>query len=71
MNLPESSGAARFLTQSETSWTKNAAVERRVCLAGPLLVGRTPAARATINLLQINAQRRVEVRAALMEEGVH
>lgn len=38
---------------------------------GPLLVGRTAKARATIQLLKINLPRRVEVRASLMEEGVY
>jgi hypothetical protein len=37
---------------------------------GPTLVGRTPAARATIRLLQINDPDQVETRRLLMEAGL-
>jgi hypothetical protein len=37
---------------------------------GPVLVGRTPASRATIAVLGINLPHRVAQRAALIEEGV-
>ena len=36
---------------------------------GPVLLGKTPAARATIRVLAINAGRRIAVRAQLMDEG--
>ena len=37
---------------------------------GPFLVGRTPVGRATIGVLQMNHQERVQVRQALIAEGV-
>jgi len=37
---------------------------------GPLLVGRTPVGRTTVDLLKINDPFRVKVREALIEEGV-
>jgi hypothetical protein len=37
---------------------------------GPLLAGRTPVGRATIAVLQMNHEERVEVRQALIDEGV-
>lgn len=38
---------------------------------GPLLVGRTSTARATIRVPAINAGRRIPVRTMLMAEGVY
>jgi hypothetical protein len=38
---------------------------------GPLLVGETPTARATIRVLAINAGRRIAVRTQLMAEGAY
>jgi 5-methylcytosine-specific restriction endonuclease McrA len=38
-------------------------------LEGPIIVGITPEGRATIELLQMNDGRRVNLRAALHEEG--
>ena len=38
---------------------------------GPVLVGKTPTARATIYVLAINAERRISVRMQLMAEGVY
>jgi len=37
---------------------------------GPIVAGRTAQARATIRVLRINAPRRIELRAALIEEGI-
>jgi hypothetical protein len=37
---------------------------------GPILVGRTPIGRATVDVLRINLPERVEHRRSLMEEGV-
>jgi 5-methylcytosine-specific restriction endonuclease McrA len=37
---------------------------------GPMLVGRTPVGRVTIAVLQMNHEERLEVRKALIEEGV-
>ena len=37
---------------------------------GPLIVGRTPIGRATVNLLNMNARWMVALRAALIAEGV-
>jgi hypothetical protein len=37
---------------------------------GPILVGLTDCARATIDVLNINAHPRVELRAALLSEGI-
>jgi len=36
---------------------------------GPVIIGRTAEARATIELLQMNEPRRVNLRAALLDEG--
>jgi len=36
---------------------------------GPLLIGRTPTGRATIEVLDINDPQRVELRRLLMKEG--
>jgi hypothetical protein len=38
--------------------------------SGPFLLGRTPVGRATVAVLQINAEHRVAQRAALIAEGV-
>jgi hypothetical protein len=38
--------------------------------AGPLLVGKTPRGRATINALRINREDRVALRQMLIDEGV-
>lgn len=38
--------------------------------AGPVLVGRTPAGRATIVVLRINLEHRIAQRQALIDEGV-
>jgi hypothetical protein len=38
-------------------------------LAGPLIIGQTPAGRATVNLLQLNSESRLERRRALIEAG--
>ena len=37
---------------------------------GPLLVGRTPVGRATIAVLQMNHEDRINLRQALIDEGV-
>ena len=44
--------------------------DRHFTWAGPILVGRTAIGRATIAILEINLSYRVEIRAALMDEGV-
>jgi hypothetical protein len=44
--------------------------ERHFRWDGPYLVGRTPTGRATIAVLQMNAEERIDVRQALIEEGV-
>ena len=38
---------------------------------GPLLVGKSPTARATVRVLAINAGRRIAVRTQLMAEGAY
>jgi HNH endonuclease len=38
--------------------------------AGPLLVGKTPVGRVTIEVLAINLPYRIALRAALIEEGI-
>jgi len=37
---------------------------------GPEVVGRTPAGRATVRLLQMNSERRLRLRKELLEQGV-
>jgi hypothetical protein len=38
--------------------------------AGPILVGRTPAGRATVAVLEINLEYRVDLRQGLIDAGV-
>lgn len=43
---------------------------RHFAWRGPALMGRTPCGRTTIEVLGINAPRRLALRSALIEEGV-
>jgi hypothetical protein len=38
---------------------------------GPVLIGQTPEARATIDVLNINAWDRVAIREIMLQEGIH
>lgn len=44
--------------------------ERHFRWEGPYLIGRTPIGRATIEVLEMNHEARVELRCSLIEEGV-
>jgi hypothetical protein len=37
---------------------------------GPILIGRTPTGRATVELLQINREERITLRQDLIDEGL-
>jgi hypothetical protein len=40
-------------------------------LRGPLIVGRTPTGRATVRVLSMNAGQRLQLRAALVAQGLY
>lgn len=61
---PESQERAFLFSPREDSWSEH------FVWNGPRLVGLTPFAKATIELLQINRYDRVAVRESLINEGV-
>jgi hypothetical protein len=61
---PQSGRLGRLFNPRRDRWA------RHFAWAGPILVGRTATARATIAVLAINEPDAVTVRAALIEEGI-
>jgi hypothetical protein len=60
---PETHATVRLFHPRTDVWTEHFEFQ------GPVLVGRTPVGKATIRLLQINVDERVEMRAELMASG--
>jgi hypothetical protein len=61
---PKTGELTRLLNPRTDRWEDHLAWE------GALLVGRTPIGRATVDVLAVNLPYRVELRLALIEEGV-
>jgi hypothetical protein len=60
---PASGEVVLLFNPRQDAWSDHFRME------GPLQMGRTPTGRATVRLLQMNAQNRVELRASLLSEG--
>lgn len=61
---PQSGGHVALFHPRQHSWSQHFACN------GALIVGRTPAGRATVALLEMNRPPRVAVRQAMIEEGI-
>ena len=61
---PQTGQIVRLFHPRQDDWSEHFAWD------GPLLIGRTPVARATIAVLRINLPYRVAVRRSLLAEGI-
>jgi hypothetical protein len=61
---PDGKGLVALFNPRKDSWPDH------FRLSGPYISGRTPTGRATVWLLQMNAERRLELRAQLISAGL-